>query len=108
MGGAIALRQAIDNADVFSADAAWYGKVADIDPAAIHMPIEGNYGERDTGIPADGVHAFQQELQVPNDIVVYANAGHAFFDDQRSSYVADVAEDAWRRTLAFFTKYLKA
>lgn len=108
MGGTIALRQAIDNADVFSADAVWYGKVADIDPAAIHMPMLGNYGERDTGIPADGVRAFQAKLQVPNDIVIYADAGHAFFDDQRRSYVPDAAEDAWRRTLAFFTKYLKA
>ncbi len=108
MGGTIALRQALDNADVFSADAVWYGKVADIDPAAIHMPILGNYGGRDTGIPADGVRAFQQKLQVRSDIVVYADAGHAFFDDQRPSYVAAAAEDAWRRTLAFFTKYLKA
>lgn len=108
MGGTIALRQAIDNASVFSADAVWYGNVADIDPAAIHMPIVGNYGERDTGIPAADVRAFQAKLQVPNDIVIYPEAGHAFFDDQRRSYVASAAEDAWRRTLAFFTKYLKA
>lgn len=40
--------------------------------------------------------------------VEYADAGHAFFDDQRPSYVADSAQDAWNRTLAFFNKYLRA
>lgn len=108
MGGAIALRQAIDNAGVFAADAVWYGKVADIDAARIHMPIAGSYGEKDTGIPEDSVRAFASALRVPNDIAIYPGAGHAFFDDTRSSYVPDAASDAWRRTIAFFTKYLKS
>lgn len=108
MGGAIALRQTADNASTFAACAPFYGAVAGIDPAAVTMPIVGSYGQRDTSIPADAVHAFAQALRVPNDIVEYADAGHAFFDDQRPSYVADAAQDAWRRTTAFLTKYLKA
>lgn len=108
MGGAIALRQAIDNDDVFAADAAWYGKVADIDAARVRMPIAGSYGAKDTSIPADGVRAFRESLRVPNDIVIYPTAAHAFFDSTRSSYVAVAAQDSWRRTVAFFTKYLKS
>jgi carboxymethylenebutenolidase len=108
MGGAIALRQALTNDDVFAADAVFYGRVAGIDPTKIRMPILGNYGERDTGIPADEVRAFRKVLRVPNDIVIYPTSGHAFFDDQRPSYVAPAAQDAWRRTLAFFNKYLKS
>lgn len=108
MGGAIALRQAIANDDVFSADAVFYGNPEGIDPAKIHMPMEGNYGQRDTSIPADSVRAFFKALRAPNDLVIYPTAGHAFFDDQRSSYVPAAAEDAWKRTLAFFTKYLNA
>lgn len=108
MGGAIALRQAIDNDDVFSADAVWYGKPADIDPAKIRMPLLGNYGERDTSIPADSVRAFRKALRSPNDIVIYPTAAHAFFDQTRSSYVEPAAADAWKRTIAFFTKYLKS
>lgn len=108
MGGAIALRQAVTNPDVFAADAVWYGQVAGIDPANIHMPIGGSYGERDTGIPPDTVRAFRSALRVPNDIAIYPGAGHAFFDDQRASYVAEAAQDSWRRTIAFFTKYLKS
>lgn len=108
MGGAIALRQAVVNDDVFSADVPWYGNPSGIDPAKIRIPIAGNYGERDTGIPADTVRAFRSALRVPNDIAIYPAAGHAFFDDQRASYVAVAAQDAWRRTIAFFTKYLKS
>jgi carboxymethylenebutenolidase len=106
MGGAIALRQALTNDDIFAADAVWYGRVAGTDPTKIRMPILGNYGERDTSIPADEVRAFRKVLRAPNDIVIYPTSGHAFFDDQRSSYVAPAAQDAWRRTLAFFNKYL--
>jgi len=107
MGGAIALRQAVDNADVFAADAVWYGNVADIDPSKVHIPLLGSYGELDHGIPADGVRAFQKALSVPNDIVIYPNAGHAFFDHTRASYVESAAAASWPRTIAFFTKYLK-
>jgi carboxymethylenebutenolidase len=106
MGGAIALRQTIDNPDIFGAAGAWYGNPTGVDPAAVTMPVLGSYGGRDTSIPADTVHAFQKGLHVPNDIVIYDDAGHAFFDDQRSSYVADAAEDSWRRAMSFFAKYL--
>lgn len=108
MGGAIALRQTIDNPDMFSVASAWYGNPAGVDPTAVTMPVLGSYGGRDTSIPPDSVRAFQKGLHVPSDIAIYDDAGHAFFDDQRSSYVADAAEDSWRRALAFFTKYLKA
>ncbi len=106
MGGAIALRQAIDNSDVFSADAVWYGKVEGIDPAKIRMPLLGSYGERDTSISADSVRAFEKALPGDRDVVIYPGAGHAFFDHTRPSYEAQAANDAWRRTIAFFTKYL--
>ncbi|MDQ2681644.1 MAG: dienelactone hydrolase family protein [Candidatus Eremiobacteraeota bacterium] len=109
MGGTIALRQTIDNDDVFAADAAFYGQVgfAAKHSTQIHMPICGSYGGRDTSIPTAEVFAFQKVLRVPNDIKVYPEAGHGFFDDQRASYVASAAEDAWIRTLDFFAKFLK-
>lgn len=107
MGGAIALRQAVNNDDVFDADAVWYGKVAGIDPATVRIPLVGSYGEKDTGIPAESVRAFRKVLRGPNDIVIYPTSGHAFFDDTRSSYVEPAAADSWRRTIAFFNKYLK-
>lgn len=107
-GGSTALRQAIDNDDVFAADAVWYGRVSGIDGSRIRMPIVGSYGEKDTSIPAETVRAFRKILRAPNDIAVYPTSGHAFFDHTRAAYVPVAAEDSWRRTMAFLTKYLKS
>jgi carboxymethylenebutenolidase len=35
------------------------------------------------------------------EAVVYPDAPHAFFNDTRSSYRADVSRQAWARTLSF-------
>lgn len=106
MGGHIALVQAIDNGDVFSACCPFYGSLNDIDPDAVHIPICGSYGARDTSISADDVRLFRTALRVPNDIRVYPTAGHAFFDDTRASYVPAAADDAWKRTISFLRLYL--
>jgi len=123
MGGSIALRQTVDHPDVFAAAAVWYGKVrygttggnGAITPIAlayadeIKIPLLGSFGRRDTGILADDVLALDQRLaslRKPHDIKVYDTAGHAFFDDTRSSYDAFAAEDAWKRTLAWVGTYL--
>ena len=106
MGGHIALIQAMDNADVFTVSCPFYGSLNDINPDKIHIPICGSYGARDTGIMAEDVRAFRDELRVPNDIRVYNSAGHAFMDDTRPSYVAAAAVDAWKRTIDFLEKYL--
>lgn len=107
MGGKLALIAAVEEGDLFAVVAPFYGAVADIDPKAMHVPVCGSYGARDTGIPADGVRAFAAALTVPNDVKIYDDAGHAFFDDQRPSYVASAAADAWTRTLACYSKYLQ-
>jgi carboxymethylenebutenolidase len=106
MGGRITLLQTIDNADLFAAACPFYGPLKDVDPARVAVPVCGSYGARDKSIPADDVRAFWSALKVPNELKIYDNAGHAFFDDQRPSYVASAAEDAWERVLAFLRKYL--
>lgn len=125
MGGAITLRQAVDTASTFAAAAVFYGKVrydtngnnaGPITPIAlayadeIATPLLGSWGARDTGILAADVLALDgrlNELKKVHDIKVYDEAGHAFFDDTRSSYVPSAAADAWTRTLAWFATYLK-
>ena len=42
------------------------------------------------------------------EIHVYDGAGHAFANPSGTSYRPAAAEDAWRRTVAFFKQYLKA
>lgn len=106
MGGHMALLAAIDDADRFAAVCPCYGSVEGVDPGAIRMPLCGSYGARDTSIPADGVRAFAAGLKVPHDVKIYDGAGHAFFDDTRPSYDESAAEDAWKRIIAFFNRYL--
>ena len=106
MGGHIALATAVATGTRFVAVCPFYGSPEGIDPNAIAIPVCGSYGARDTSIPVAAVHAFQAALHVPNDIRIYDEAGHAFFDDQRKSYVASAASDAWTRTIACFNKYL--
>jgi carboxymethylenebutenolidase len=120
MGGSIALRAAVDDAN-FNACAMFYGKVrwgqtndgpiTDMALAwtdRVRVPLMGSFGGRDTSIlPAD-VREMAKRLTVPNDVKIYDEAGHAFMDDTRDSYVASAATDAWSRTLAWYAKYLKS
>ena len=123
MGGGIALRQAVDN-PAFAAASIFYGKVrygtdgnaGPITPIALAyadqltVPFAGSWGARDTSILADDVHALDAKLTLlrrHRDIKVYPEAGHAFFDDTRDSYVASAATDAWTRTLVWFGQNLK-
>jgi carboxymethylenebutenolidase len=120
MGGATTLRQTVDNAAAFSAASVFYGKVrygttgnnGPITPIAlayaddVKVPLMGSYGARDTSILADDVRALDKRLTLPHDIKVYDEAGHAFFDDTRASYVASAAADAWARTLGWFASYV--
>ena len=108
MGGSIALRQTWANPRPYDAAAIWYGNVKNQRADTVAIPIEGNYGARDTSIPAEAVRQFFADLRVQHDLRIYANAAHAFFDDTRESFVASAAADAWSRTVAFFRKNLTA
>jgi carboxymethylenebutenolidase len=123
MGGGIVLRQTVDSARTFNAASVFYGKVrygttgdnGTITPIAlayadeIRVPVAGSWGARDTSIQADDVKALDARLtalEKPHDFFIYDEAGHAFFDDTRESYVAPAATDAWTRTLAWFKRHL--
>jgi carboxymethylenebutenolidase len=120
MGGSIAIRASVDDAN-FDCASIFYGKVrwgqsndgpiTDMALAwtdKVRVPFMGSYGARDTGILADDVREMAKRLTVPNDVKIYDEAGHGFFDDTRQSYVASAATDAWTRTLTWYAKYLKS
>lgn len=118
MGGGIVLQQIIDSKG-YAAASMFYGNVRpgtkSSDPTTattfdftsrITTPLMGSFGARDTSIKPEDVRAMFARLTAPHDVKIYDEAGHAFFDDTRSSYVAGPAADAWTRTLACFHTYL--
>jgi carboxymethylenebutenolidase len=118
MGGGLTL-QAIIDSKAFAAASMFYGDVRPgtgrNEPAAgsafdftsrITTPLLGSFGARDTSIKAEDVHAMFARLRPPHAVKIYDEAGHAFFDDTRQSYVPSAAADSWTRTLAWFGRYL--
>ena len=71
------------------------------------FPILGCYGGADPSIPLPLVEEMRARLRAapaPGEIVVYANAPHAFFADYRESYREEAARDAFARMLAVSEK----
>jgi carboxymethylenebutenolidase len=67
------------------------------------------FGGRDSFIPRQQVDVLAETLRqdrVRNDIVIYETADHGFFCDQRDSYHAVAAKDAWERVKRLFSEEL--
>jgi len=101
------------------AGVAWYGRLVgkpdelhpkypvDIAPA-LKVPVLGLYGAQDQSIPQDTVEQMRAALKKgssKSEIVVYPDAGHAFYADYRPSYRQPAAEDGWKRLREWFKKY---
>lgn len=98
---------------------AWYGpvtgQVSPIQPKTaldladtLHAPLLGLYGKEDEGIPVSQLMQAEAKAKAAGktiEIVVYDNAGHAFYADYRPSYRAPAAMDGWQRMLAWFKQY---
>jgi len=111
MGGALAQYAASKNGSVGAA-VSFYGgfRKLSIDWEALQAPITLIYGENDQGVPPQQGRELAAKLKAMGkevDLVVYPNAGHAFFNDTRpEAYNAEAAGDAWRRTVDFFRRNL--
>ena len=78
--------------------------------AKIQAPILLFYGEKDQFILPEHVEKFNGRLkQLGKNFQsnVYPGADHGFFCDERPSYNAEAAKDAWERTLDFLEANLK-
>ena len=75
----------------------------------IHGRILCLFGEKDSFIPQGEVEAIKAELarhDIRHETVVYPNADHGFFCDQRATYEKAAAEDAWERVKQLFREEL--
>jgi carboxymethylenebutenolidase len=113
MGGALSLYAASKNEQV-GACVVFYGVHPNVKPDLenLRAPVLGLFAERDKSVPPDAVRALERrlnELGKPNEMHVYPDADHAFFNDTRPEvYKPDAAQDAWRRTIDFFRANLSA
>lgn len=76
----------------------------------INCPILCLFGALDAHIPLEQTQAIDAALKEhgrDGEVVVYDDADHGFFCDQRASYNEAAAADAWERVKALFEKNLR-
>jgi carboxymethylenebutenolidase len=76
----------------------------------INCPTYLFFGAKDPLIPQEHVEQINKALTDKKKsfmIKVYPEATHGFFCDERQSYHADSAKDAWEKFKSFFAQHLK-
>ncbi len=112
MGGGYANLLALSDPKLAAASI-HYGEISTDKDAMgkIHAAIQGIFGAKDRGIPADDVRKWEttlKELGKNVQVTIYPNAGHAFENpNNKQGYRADDASDSWKKTLQFFSTTLK-
>jgi carboxymethylenebutenolidase len=113
MGGGYSLDLALNDPKLKAA-VINYGHLATDDAALkkINAAILGIFGGRDRGIPVADVQKFEEQLKALGktvEIHIFADAGHAFENpNNKQGYRAEDAAQAWKLTLDFLAKNLKA
>jgi len=119
MGGRVTFQAACQHPTEIKAAVSFYGGgiAADAPNAPlnsaekIRCPILCLFGETDPLIPLDQTKKVDETLKRLGktfEVKVYKGAGHGFFCNERGSYHAESAKDAWEKTKTWFAKHLKA
>ena len=117
VGGRIAFLAACRHAAAIKVAVPFYGGgiAADTPTAPINLadriqcPVLCFFGESDRMIPMDQVRRVDERLKrlkKTAEVKVYKGAGHGFFCDERPSYDAAAAQNAWATMCAWLVKYL--
>jgi carboxymethylenebutenolidase len=112
MGGGYSLALALEQPKLAGA-VIYYGRLV-TDGAKIKsvaVPLLGNFGGRDEGIPADTVREFERKAKAAGrtvDFKIYPDAGHGFASSKDPAvFRAADSKDADARTDAFFERVLR-
>jgi len=110
-GGGWSLNTAMLFPDELDAAVIYYGQVTDDEDSLrdVSAPILGLFGGKDRGVPVDSVQRFEaalERLRKQYEIHIYPDARHAFANPTGMAYDAEVADDAWQRTLEFLSAHL--
>ena len=112
MGGQLALFAATLNPSI-AATVNFYGVHPNVKPdyAKLSGPVLGLFAEKDSFVTPKVAKDLDKAIRAAgktSEIHVYPGVDHAFFNDERKDvYNKAAADDAWRRTLAFFRQRLK-
>jgi carboxymethylenebutenolidase len=101
----------IVNIEEIAAAVPFYGAPpVDADLLRLRTPVLAMYAERDRALTARMAPVMTSLLaqQKVFGLKVYEGVGHAFHNDTGANYNAEAACDAWRKTIAFFNKFLRA
>lgn len=108
MGGSLAVAWACTD-DRLQAIAPYYGMNPKPAEAMKRLcPVVGSYPGKDfTTKSGEQLDILLDGYGVPHDIKIYTDGKHSFCNDDRaSSYNRDIAEDSWKRVLAFFAEHI--
>jgi len=112
MGGRVSFLAAAELPTKLKAAVPFYGGGIPIDKTGkLGCPVLAFFGENDPWIPLDSVEELKREAQRTKksvEVVVYPGADHGFFCNERGSYQAEAARDAWERLKKFFAQHLQA
>jgi carboxymethylenebutenolidase len=110
MGGAWALWLPAQRPEV-AATVVYYGSMAGPSLTRARVPVLGHFAETDEYEPEEGLAEFERTLRVAGrevEIHRYPGTGHWFAERSRDAYVAEAADLAFDRTVAFLRRHLLA
>ena len=109
-GGGVALKSTAREAAIRAAVCFYGSALSKEEVQKVKAPLMMNYAGNDPRIN-EGIPAFRallDEYAVPYSLNMYPGTGHGFHNDSSAArYAPEAAALAWKRTLAFFTTYLK-
>lgn len=104
LGGTFAWAAAANLPGLSAAVGYYGGGILGLKDLKPKVPTMLHFGELDAHIPVDGVRGLA--AQHPDVPVFLYNAEHGFHCDQRGSYDAASAAEAWGRTIPFFREHI--
>jgi carboxymethylenebutenolidase len=110
LGGAVTIIGAV-RVPEFAAGVCFYGIPPSeaAHPAEIRIPLQGHFANEDDWCTPDAVNAFEQACKSAGKAVEIFryDAKHGFVNEQRPDvHARPCAEQAWGRTLGFWSKHL--
>lgn len=111
MGGQLSLYAACANPYKVSACVDFYGVHPRVNPQIeqLKAPVLGIFAELDGSVNADTVAALSSKLKAAgkhHEFHTYPGVNHAFFNKTGVNFNQAAADDAWKRTLGFFSANL--